>query len=71
MADNVEVTRFRSFAERYLIARAHLFDPDPEKEEAQIWACLLRARTAYRKINEIAKTVGTGEHKDGEGIAQF
>lgn len=66
MADALEKTRFRSFAERYLIARAHLFDPDPEKEEAQVWACLLRARTAYRKINELSVTVGTGENKNDQ-----
>lgn len=66
MADGVEVTRFRSFAERYLIARAPLFDPDPVKEDAQVWACLLRARTAYRKIEGLAKTALNAETVDVE-----
>lgn len=52
--------RFRSFAERYLIARAANFRVGHEVEDA--WACTMDARTVYAMI----KRVGTNiEPEDG------
>lgn len=42
--------RFRSFAERYVVARAQHFDTDPKVEEEQAWACILRAKSVYKQI---------------------
>jgi hypothetical protein len=70
MVDNTETTRFRSFAERYLVARAPHFDPDPAKEEEQMWECLLRAKTAYRKIEGLAVSL-VREKYDAEETGQI
>lgn len=47
--------RFRSFAERYVVARAPTFDPKTEQEDA--WEALLNARTIYEQIGQMSKTV--------------
>jgi len=51
MADLQEQTRFRSFAERYLIERATFFrQGEGELEDA--WMCVERAKTLYKHIAE-------------------
>lgn len=49
-----EQQRFRSFAERYVIARAHNFSADPVQEEHDAWECAVRARSLYEKINNLS-----------------
>lgn len=49
--------RFRSFAERYVVARAPTFDPKTEQEDA--WEALLNARTIYEQIGQMSKNVDT------------
>jgi hypothetical protein len=44
-------TRFRSFAERYLLTRSHLFKQGRELEDAH--ACVLEARTVYKIIGGV------------------
>jgi len=57
--------RFRSFAERYLIARAHLFRVSPNELAEDTWQCILDAKTAY---NLIARTGQNIEPEDGAGF---
>jgi hypothetical protein len=47
--ESEEKKRFRSFAERYVVARAHLFPVENEMDAA--WQCMLMAKTAYKMIN--------------------
>lgn len=54
--------RFRSFAERYMIARAHLFRADPEGLAEDTWSCILDAKRAYAMI---ARTGFNIEPEDG------
>lgn len=54
--------RFRSFAERFLIARAHLFRADAEGLAEDSWQCILDAKSTYLKIKEVGKNV---EPEDG------
>lgn len=52
--------RFRSFAERYIIARATTFTVGNEANDA--WKALLDAKSIYRKIKASAATFDfTGE----------
>jgi hypothetical protein len=48
-------TRYRSFAERYVIERASTFRPGHEDEDA--WMAAMRAKTAYNMIKEVGRTV--------------
>lgn len=57
-------TRFRSFAERYVIARAPSFRYGHEEEDQ--WTCLLNAKSAYRKI----EAMGRGVTNEDEKLAQ-
>lgn len=59
MTDTVEQSRFRSFAERYLIERASTFTVGNEVKEA--WDCTLDALSIYRRIKS---TAGSMEVKD-------
>lgn len=43
-----EAARFRSFAERYVAARAALFSVEHEREDA--WKCILNAKSVYKQI---------------------
>lgn len=45
----VERQRFRSFCERYLIARAEHFAKGREEEDA--WECMQTARAIYNRLN--------------------
>lgn len=51
----IEQTRFRSFAERYLIARAHTWEPGKETEMA--WVTTLDAKRFYRMIEQQGKNL--------------
>ena len=48
-------TRFRSFAERYMIARAHNFRVDHEAEDQ--WNCILNAKKAYAMIERTGRNI--------------
>lgn len=54
--------RFRSFAERYLIARAHFFRQEPEGLAEDQWSCILDAKRAYRMIQRTGENI---EPEDG------
>lgn len=60
-----EVTRFRSFAERYVVARATAFRSGAKEEEADAWECVLRARSVYSQIESVAR----GMKKDHDGTS--
>lgn len=47
--------RFRSFAERYIIARASFFRVNHETEDA--WKCLLDAKRVYKMAERMGETV--------------
>jgi hypothetical protein len=48
-------TRFRSFAERFLIERLSRFDQEALEED--IWKCIMEAKNAYSKIRLISETL--------------
>lgn len=48
-------SRFRSFAERYVIERARTFQQGNELEDA--WQATLQARTIYNQIAAVANSV--------------
>lgn len=52
-------TRFRSFAERYVIARAPSFRPGHEEEDQ--WTCMLNAKSAYKKIAAMGQGITAEE----------
>lgn len=52
--------RFRSFCERYLVARAHFFRQDPQGLVEDTWSCILDAKRAYAMIRR------TGENLEPE-----
>lgn len=54
--------RFRSFAERFMIARAHLFRADSEGLAEDTWSCILDAKRAYSMIKRTGENI---EPEDG------
>lgn len=48
-------TRYRSFAERYVVERASTFRPGHEEEDA--WKAAMSAKTAYNMIREVGRTL--------------
>lgn len=60
----MDVTRFRSFAERYVIERASLFKGETEMEDA--WNAVERAKTIYNHIENVAMVEAA---KDLAGIS--
>lgn len=52
--------RFRSFVERYVVARAGLFRVDPDGHAEDMWACILDAKRCYQLIAR------TGRHIEPE-----
>lgn len=64
MAMNSDQERFRSFAERYIIERAHAFRPGHEQEDA--WAALLDAKSSYGQI----KSVGLATFNESDNSVQ-
>ena len=47
--------RFRSFAERYVIARTEFFRNDPDGHAADLWTAMLNARRAYSLIRRMSQ----------------
>lgn len=54
-------TRFRSFAERFVAARCHLFRQEQIAEDT--WACIKDAERAYKMV----RMVGFNAFEDEEG----
>lgn len=54
--------RFRSFAERFMIARAHLFRADRDGLAEDTWSCILDAKRAYSMIRRTGENI---EPEDG------
>jgi hypothetical protein len=54
--------RFRSFAERYMVARCHLFRTDMSEHTEDQWACILDAKRAYKMIEAVGMNI---EPEDG------
>ncbi len=52
MPASLEVTRFRSFAERYVVERASTFPVGQEREAS--WQAILDAKHIYKRINYAA-----------------
>lgn len=52
--------RFRSFCERYFVARASYFRQEPDGLANDTWTCILDAKRAYAMIKR------TGENIDPE-----
>ena len=68
-----EYDRFRSFVERYLVARAEHFGMGKELEQG--WQTILDAKTLYGRIAAISKTaepsdIGCDTRQAGQSIAQ-
>lgn len=49
--------RFRSFAERYMIARAHLFRVPAAELTADTWECVMDAKRAYAMIERAGQNI--------------
>ena len=49
--------RFRSFAERYLVARAQYFRNDPHGLAEDTWNCILDAKRAYQMIERTGRNI--------------
>lgn len=49
--------RFRSFAERYMIARAHLFRVPMSDHTEDQWACIMDAKRAYAMIQRVGQNI--------------
>lgn len=45
--------RFRSFAERYVLTRSHLWPEDPDEWQKAMYAAILDARVAYNTIKKV------------------
>lgn len=54
--------RFRSFAERYIIARAHLFRVPPSEHAEDQWECILDAKRCYAMVERTGRKI---EPEDG------
>jgi len=59
--------RFRSFAERFLVTRSHLFRNDPDGLAQDMWNCVLDAQRAYKMI----RYVGFGRFEDADEETKF
>lgn len=59
--NGTEAARFRSFAERYVAARAALFSVENEREDA--WKCILNAKSVYKQISAVS-----GEFEPESGV---
>lgn len=60
MGSGASDMRFRSFAERFLVTRSHLFRTDPDGLARDTWNCVLDAQRAYKMI----RLVGLGKFED-------
>lgn len=50
-------TRFRSFAERWMVARAHLMTPEPERLAEETWQAIMDAKRAYNMIRSAGENI--------------
>lgn len=50
-------TRFRSFAERWMVARAHLMTPDRERLAEETWLAIMDAKRAYNMIRSAGENI--------------
>jgi hypothetical protein len=57
----MDVTRFRSFAERYVIERASTFKADTEMQDA--WSAVERAKSIYKHIENVAEVEARKDQK--------
>lgn len=65
---STERQRFRSFCERYLIARAEFFTKGREEEDA--FACMLQANAIYKRLNAYSAHFEKREEpQDAQGSA--
>lgn len=55
-------SRFRSFAERWMVARAHLLTPDPLRLAEETWQGIMDAKRAYNMIRSAGENI---EPEDG------
>lgn len=53
--------RFRSFAERYVVARAEFFRKDPDGHAEDQWECLLDAKRVYLMARRMSINVEPGD----------
>src|ERR1035437_10848196 len=66
---DMDVTRFRSFAERYVIERASTFKGETDMEDA--WNAVERAKTIYKHIENVASVEDDKDRKaDQASVAQ-
>ncbi len=49
--------RFRSFAERYLVARAGYLRQDPQGLAEDQWSCILDAKRVYQMIERTGQNI--------------
>lgn len=49
--------RFRSFAERYMVARCHLFRTSDGEHTQDQWRCVLDAKRAYNMIERAGRNI--------------
>lgn len=63
----MDVSRFRSFAERYVIERASTFKVETEIEDA--WSAVERAKTIYKHIDKVAEVEQAQEYALNAGNA--
>jgi hypothetical protein len=49
--------RFRSFAERYLVARANFFRQDPDGLAQDQWNCIMDAKRIYQMIERTGQSI--------------
>ena len=56
-------TRFRSFAERFMVERAKFFRADAKGLQEDIWKCVLDAKSAYAMIERVGRSVAEREEE--------
>lgn len=49
--------RFRSFAERYIIARAHFFRVPLSEHTEDQWSCVMDAKRVYAMIERVGQNI--------------
>lgn len=54
-------TRFRSFAERWMVARAHMLTADPAFLAEDTWRAIMDAKRAYNMIRSAGENIEPDE----------
>lgn len=49
--------RFRSFAERWMVARCHLFSADQKQLQVDTWQEIQNAKRAYNMAKEVGRNI--------------